>query len=201
MEMYNVHYTYCFKKTNILITGSGSRGLRELKDVRKKKYSKHPPMQTALDDLSSQYRLEKEKRQRMLLEADKACSSKSDANNPDFSDDGPNTDINGNNRIPFDIAHPPSPKVSKGPNVKRTSTVVKRAEEVSSSSELSSDVDMRLSGVVASAGVANFDIGSSPSDKLYESSTGKGDIFNNFINYYLISIYDLFLHCNDNLLL
>ena len=141
-------------------------------------------MRTALDDLKSQYRAEKEERQRMLLEAYKACSTNSDGSNSDLSDEGPNTTMNGKNRIPFDIAHPPSPKVSKGPNIKRTSTLAKIDADLSTSSELSSDIDMRLSGVVASGRVPNFNIGSSPSDKLDDSSAGKGEIFNNFICYY-----------------
>ena len=90
----------------------------------------------------SQYRVENEERARMLLQQEKLSTSQSDGSNSDFSDESGNRAKKGKTIIPFDIAHPPSPKVSKGPNVKHTSTVTKRNTDISSSSDLSSDIDM-----------------------------------------------------------
>ena len=156
------------------IVGSASRGLRNLRDARKKKYRNRSPQRTALEDLMSQYRLEKEQSDTMLLNAQKACSSNIDDSLSDFTDDGVKSPTRPREVVPFEVAHPPSPKVSKGPNVKHTRIVMNKPTELSTSSDLSSDIEMRLSGVIASGAVRHAERLSSPTDKVEDSSGGKG---------------------------
>ena len=126
------------------ISGSASRGLRDLREDRRARYRKKPPQRDALDELISFENAEKKKAQVESSKMPSTSALTKDACKPNVCDASGGHDI-----IPFDVAHPPSPKVSKGTNVKRSKiTPTVKAHEMSSS-DISTDVDVRQSGVVS----------------------------------------------------
>ena len=106
-----------------------------------------PPFRTALDDLSSPKKAVKQVR----VPNDKNMPSTSFALKSTLISQSDEEDevlsSLGKAKVPYDVAHPPSPKGTKGSNIKRSrkESEVLMAEKNSQNS--SSDVDIRLSGV------------------------------------------------------
>ena len=126
------------------ISAAASRGLRDLREDRRARYRKKPPQRDALDELLSLEHAEREKAQVQSSNMATTSAVRKDEAGPDVSDDLAAHDI-----IPFDVAHPPSPKVSKGTNVKKSKIPPTVKSHEMSSSDISSDVDVRQSGVVS----------------------------------------------------
>ena len=77
--------------------------------------------------------------------------------------------------LPYHEVHPPSPKVSKGPNVKKTVKTATPHDDLSSTSALSSDIHMRLSGIVdMNAQHDNSDVWTSTTDPALDSNVSRG---------------------------
>jgi len=128
---------------------TASEGLKKLRDNRRDRWRKKPVARDALDDLLSLERKE-------TIKGDLKCSAKAGTSTVNkehldglvtFSDDIDDPGSLAHRPVlPYDVAHPPSPKVSKGPNVKSTKSC--KTSRKLSSSEISSDVEIPLSGVV-----------------------------------------------------
>ena len=144
--------TYHAVKVEIFV-GTQSAGLLKLKQLRQRKYNKRPPLRTALDDL---YSLESKCTDKgNMHESQSAGTSKVvECGEAVDSTDVTSTDVTTDDKIPagisFDQLHPPSPKVPKGGKVKKSKEVEESLILKHNESYSSSDVDMRLSGRVAS---------------------------------------------------
>ena len=100
-------------------------GLKRLQEERRIRYCRHAPQHTALDDMMSLERIEQEKREKDV-ENFPSTSTKSEEDNMALStDETPHDTATITERVPYDIAHPPSPKVSKGPNIKKSANIPK----------------------------------------------------------------------------
>ena len=173
-----------------MFLGSGSRGLRDLRDNRRKRFNRGPPLRTVLDDLSSLEKLVKQVRapnDNNMLPTSFALKStlisQSDEEDTVLS-------CLGKAKVPYDVAPPPSPK---GPNIKRSrkESDVLMAQKNSQSS--SSDVEVRLSGVVK--GIDNE--GSHDTavmDKNVDDSTSDTGML--YITNFILSIMKCTLACN-----
>ena len=131
-----------------MFVGSGSRGLRDLHDNRRKCFNRGPLLRTALDDLSSP---EKVVEQVTAPNDNNMLSTSFSLKNTLVSQsDEENTLLCslGKAKVPYDVAHPPSPKGTKGPNIKRSRQESEVLMPQSNFKSSSSDVEVRLSGVV-----------------------------------------------------
>ena len=141
---------YQTKKYIGFYLGTASEGLKKLQENRRQRWRNKPPSQDALDDLLSLDRKETAEAELKL----KAKAGPSHDPDPMFDALVSSNEEVDNTRtspqrpvLPYDVAHPPSPRVSKGPNVKKSKEVDKLKKKLSSS-EMSSDVEIPLSGVV-----------------------------------------------------
>ena len=157
--------------------GTQSAGLLKLKKLRHAKQNKKPPLHTALEDL---YSLESKSTDKgNIHESQFAGTSKVVESPPPIdSTDVTTTDITTDDEIPagisFDKLHPPSPKIPKGGKVKRSKEVEESVILKHNDSYSSSDVEMQLSGRIAS-GQHHDELTSD------EEESGKRNYANNYI--------------------
>ena len=122
--------------------------MRDLCDNRRKPFNRGPPLRTALDDLSSPEKVVK----KVMPPNDNNVPSTSFALKSTLisQSDEEDTVLSslGKAKVPYDVAHPPSPKGTKGPNIKRSRKESEVLVPEKNSQSSSSDVEIRLSGVV-----------------------------------------------------
>ena len=99
----------------------------------------------------------------------------------------------GKAKVPYDVAHPPSPKGTKGPNIKRSSKESEVLMAQNNSQSSSSDVEIRLSGVVK--GIENEGTHNTlVMDNNVDDSTTDTGMF--YISNLILSIMKCTLECN-----
>ena len=122
--------------------------MRDLCDKRRKHFNRGPPLRTALDDLSSPKKVMK----KVTPSNDNKVPSTSFALKSTLISQSDEEDAVlsslGKAKVPYDVAHPPSPKGTKGPNIKRRRKESEVLMPEKNSQSSSSDVEIRLSGVV-----------------------------------------------------
>ena len=151
MCLINICHAYFAQVANkcYISLATASEGLKKLRDNRRARWRKKAVARDALDDLLSLQRKETMKGD-LKSSATAGPSTVNKAELDGFMTFNDDSDDNGSPGqrpvLPYDVAHPPSPKVSKGPNVKSTKGC--DTSRKLSSSEISSDVEIPLSGVV-----------------------------------------------------
>ena len=149
--------------SNCYISGDASKGLRDLKEIRRRKYGHRDPPRTALSDLASQIRKEEEKNAEANLETVRSQVPHTSK----FTNKG--------EQVPYDVLHPASPRVSKGAPGKggKKSRSIEKVEEKNDA--YVSDVDIPPSGTVALVANALSMEQESPSDSA-NSDEGKYEL-------------------------
>ena len=167
--------------------------MRDLCDNRRKHFNRGPPLRTALDDLLSPEKVVKQ------------VTTPNDNNMPSTSFALKSTLISqsdeedavlctlGKAKVPYDVAHPPSPKGTKGPNIKRSRKESEVLMAEKNSQSISSDVEIRLSGVVK--GIDNEGThNTAVMDKSVDDSTSDTGML--YITNFILSIMNCTLACN-----
>ena len=118
--------------------------MRDLRDNRRKCFNRGPPLRTALDDLSSPEKVVK----KVTAPNDNNVPSTSFALKSTLISQSDEEDAVlsslGKAKVPYDVAHLPSPKCTKVPNIKRSRKESEALMAEKNSQSSSSDVEIRL---------------------------------------------------------